>query len=684
MKVTLTDYTWKDYFDTMVLRFRGSTPTQVMYCGEDWLPGWALAGWLVPIEDKFPEIAKYKDKIANYAVRDMTYNGKLYGLPYYADLITFQYNAKILADHGIAMPQDWDQVLDACLKLKQAGMEKPFVYEYDQTLPNFYQAFVSQVYGRGGRMFDDNLEPLFNDPNSEAFKHLQWLQDAVTKHEIVAFESHETRVIPAMNTGKHAFSVLFNYVLAAMNEKATQPLAGQFAMGLMPGSAHACLGFCKFYAMTSQAAADPARSRGELEIHRVQWRRRLPGRQALGGGERPRLCAAATVRRSRCAEGLVGLDRCRDVQDPGPPRRQRHPDRVARHVERIFPTADGQGLRRRGQRGRGHGRWRETLARAAEARPRGVTGGTDRRAARASAGPGRPPTTMRDERYAVLWVLPALLLVLLFTLYPVADALYRSLHQVIVILPTAPFVGLANYREVVTGHDFWEAVRNTAAFAAVTAPLAVLAGFGAARLLLTPFRGRALVRAVVILPWVLPGAISAVIWTWVFHPSWGTLNLFLYETGLIERYIPWLTNPQLARLSVAVAFVWTQFPFAAIMLMSALIMIDRDLYDAARVDGAGIAQRFRYVTFPNIRPMVVVLLTYHALVALTSYDLVYAMTAGGPGTATTLLSFRIWQESFSMMNFGTGSAIAFLLVLLSLAFMVAILRALPTQLLPGR
>ena len=90
----------------MVLRFRGSTPTDVMYCGEDWLPGWALAGWLVPIEDQFPEIAKYKDKVANYAVRDMTYNGKLYGLPYYADLITFQYNAKILADHGIAMPQD--------------------------------------------------------------------------------------------------------------------------------------------------------------------------------------------------------------------------------------------------------------------------------------------------------------------------------------------------------------------------------------------------------------------------------------------------------------------------------------------------------------------------------------------------------------------------------------------------
>ena len=257
--VGLTDYTWPDYFDTMMLRFRGNTPTDVMYSGEDWLPGWALAGWLVPIEDYFPEIAAYKDKVANYAVRDMTYNGKLYGLPYYADLITFQYNAKILEEHGVAVPQDWDEVLDACLKLKQAGMEKPIVYEYNQTLPNFYQAYVSQVYGRGGQMFDEQLNPLFNDPQSEAFKHLQWLQDAVTKHDIIAFENHESRVIPAMNTGKHAFTVLFNYVLAAMNERATQPRAGEFAMALMPRKAHACLGFCKFYAMTSRAAGDDAR-----------------------------------------------------------------------------------------------------------------------------------------------------------------------------------------------------------------------------------------------------------------------------------------------------------------------------------------------------------------------------------------------------------------------------------------
>src|SRR5688572_32630158 len=105
---------------------------------------------------------------------------------------------------------------------------------------------------------------------------------------------------------------------------------------------------------------------------------------------------------------------------------------------------------------------------------------------------------MREDRYPLAWVLPALVLVLLFTLYPVADALYRSLHRVIVIFPGEPFVGLDNYRQIVTGPAFWEALGNTVAFAAISAPLIVLAGFATARLLLARFRGRAAVRAVVI------------------------------------------------------------------------------------------------------------------------------------------------------------------------------------------
>ena len=255
--VKLTDYAWPDYHDTMVLRFRNNPP-DIVYSGEDWLPEWASAGWLAPLEEIFPEVGQYRERTAPYAVNDMTYNDTLYGLSYYADLITFQYNKTLLDKNGIATPNTWEDVRAAAEALRDAGIEKPILYEYDQNLPNFYSAFLAQVYGRGGRMFDDELNPVFNDPDSEAFKHLQWLQDA-NRDGLMALETHETKVVSSMNTGKHAFTVLFNYNLASLNNAANSALAGDFAMTQMPGEAGSTYGFAKFYAMTASAAEDPAR-----------------------------------------------------------------------------------------------------------------------------------------------------------------------------------------------------------------------------------------------------------------------------------------------------------------------------------------------------------------------------------------------------------------------------------------
>lgn len=260
IRVNLTEYTWQDYHDTMVLRLKGGTRTDVMYGGEDWLAEWAAAGWLAPIEQYYPAIRdKYAKNVAQYAIDDMTYRGQMYGLPYYADLFTFQYNAQILEEHGIAVPETWDDVLEASLKLQEAGISKPLAYTYNQELPQFYQEFVSQVYGRGGAMFDEELRPLFDDPDSAAWKQLQWLQDAVTEHEIVSMQNSDPDVVTAMNTGKQVFAVMWNYLLAALNDEATQPRAGQFRLALMPGETHNVYGFAKFYAMTTQAAQDPER-----------------------------------------------------------------------------------------------------------------------------------------------------------------------------------------------------------------------------------------------------------------------------------------------------------------------------------------------------------------------------------------------------------------------------------------
>ena len=285
-----------------------------------------------------------------------------------------------------------------------------------------------------------------------------------------------------------------------------------------------------------------------------------------------------------------------------------------------------------------------------------------------------------SNRYPGLWLLPALLPVILMTLYPIGHAFWTSLHEVMLLFPDQVFAGLKNYKRVVTSNYFRDALQNSLVFTLFAAPLVVVLGTLIALFLRRRFFGSEVVRSIVLLPWVLPGAISAVLWVWVFHPSFGILNGILLDLGLIDASIPWLTNPHTALLAVTAAHVWTQIPFAVILMMAALSAINSETLEAAAIDCRNPLKRFRYIVFPEIKSMIVVLLVYNALTAFTSYDLVYAMTGGGPGTATTLLSFQIWRESFSMYDFGAGSAVAFIVVLISAVLITAITWALPSDL----
>lgn len=287
---------------------------------------------------------------------------------------------------------------------------------------------------------------------------------------------------------------------------------------------------------------------------------------------------------------------------------------------------------------------------------------------------------MQTTRFPALWLLPVLLPVAVFTIFPVAYALWTSLHQVMLLFPDEDWVGLENYRNVITGEYFGVALKNSLIFTMVSAPLIVVIGTSGAIFLNREFRGVTALRSIVLLPWALPGAISAVLWVWVFHPSWGVINSSLRNLHLIDRSIPWLTDPTLAFVSVVTAHVWTQIPFTIILVMAALSTLTEDTIEAAELDGANSVQRFIHVTFPHIKAIIVVLLVYNALTAFTTYDIVYAMTGGGPGTATTLLSFHIWKESFSMYDFGAGSAVAFIVVAISAVLILAITKALPSDL----
>lgn len=276
----------------------------------------------------------------------------------------------------------------------------------------------------------------------------------------------------------------------------------------------------------------------------------------------------------------------------------------------------------------------------------------------------------------------ALLAVALFTLYPVGYALVGSLYTLSPILPTS-FAGLTNYSLIFGSPYFGFALRTTAEFALATVPATVVLGLLVAVLLSRPFRGATLVKVAILLPWTIPAATAGVMWKGMFADSWGAINGVLYQLGIIGDYVSWLTTPDLAFGATALAQVWAQFPLAAVLLLAAMQAIPDELYEAASLDGAGGVRSFVAVTLPHIRPMLLVVALFEILLALTAFDLIFALTGGGPGTVTTVLSYFIWAETFKMLSFGKGLALAAIIAGLAGVLIVAMMRLMPRDALFG-
>lgn len=255
--VSLADFGWFDYHDIMATRFTGGTPTEVAYSSDHWLQEWVAAGWAVPIDEYCPGVTDYVEEFAPYAVEGMTAEGKLYGLPYYADLVTFMYNAELAEQAGITQPPEtWEELKEQALQIKEAGVaEFPINIPMKKDDPWTVEIFYSMVYSLGGRMFDENNNPDFNQPGSEAEQVLQWLYDAINTWEIMdpaALEVAEPDVVKTMGAGQHLYTVLAKYNLAELNGGAHDQ-AGNFKLALMPGETHSTVGFVRFYALTKDA-----------------------------------------------------------------------------------------------------------------------------------------------------------------------------------------------------------------------------------------------------------------------------------------------------------------------------------------------------------------------------------------------------------------------------------------------
>jgi len=281
----------------------------------------------------------------------------------------------------------------------------------------------------------------------------------------------------------------------------------------------------------------------------------------------------------------------------------------------------------------------------------------------------------RSSLYTWGTILPVLALVSLFTLFPFVYAAVNSTRQRILTIPYhQPFVGLENYREVISSDTFGVAVRNTLVFALLTVPTVTALGLGVALLLNQRVRGFGVLVALVLLPWSIPLVSAGIMWRLLLHGNFGSLNGLLMQLGIIDSYVPWLSDPDKAMGAVAMAHVWREFPLPTILFLAGLQTITPEILEAAWLDRATAWQRFRYVTLPLLKAPLLIVLVYETMIAVSVFDLVYVLTGGGPGTSTTLFSWYAYTATFKFLNLGQGAALSFLMTAALLIVIVIYMR----------
>jgi ABC-type sugar transport system permease subunit len=263
----------------------------------------------------------------------------------------------------------------------------------------------------------------------------------------------------------------------------------------------------------------------------------------------------------------------------------------------------------------------------------------------------------REQRAALPFVLPALTAIALVAIAPMLWTLWESVHLHDLRMPWLgqPFLGLDNYAEAFRDPRFLDAALHTAAFVVGSVALELLLGLVFALAMSRAWRGRALIRVVVLMSWAVPTVVAALVWRFLFEGA----------------DFAWFAHPIAAWVPIVLADAWKMTPFVALLLLAGLESIDPALYDAARIDGAGPWRQFREITLPLLRPALLVAVLFRALDAFRVFDVIYVMTGGGPGTATEPISLYTFNTLLQHLRFGYGSALSVLIFLTT--FVLALL-----------
>src|SRR3954449_4992178 len=270
-----------------------------------------------------------------------------------------------------------------------------------------------------------------------------------------------------------------------------------------------------------------------------------------------------------------------------------------------------------------------------------------------------------ERRLAALLLSPAMVVIALVAAYPIGYAIWLSLTEYSLRVPGLwRFVGFDNYSEAFGSTEFWDAVKTTFLFTVISVTLELAIGLGMALAMHAAFKGRGLLRTVVLVPWAVLTVVSAITWRTLFEPNLGLVPTILDKVGIAENVV-WLGQEGYALAVMILADVWKTAPFMALLLLAGLQVIPDDVYDAAKVDGATAWQRFRSITLPLLTPAILVALIFRTLDALRIFDLPFVLTQGQYGTST--LS-TIAQQTFATNRiYGLGSAMAILTFIIVMA-----------------
>lgn len=286
---------------------------------------------------------------------------------------------------------------------------------------------------------------------------------------------------------------------------------------------------------------------------------------------------------------------------------------------------------------------------------------------------------MRSRHDWVIWAFfwGGLAITAAFVIVPVANALWLSLHQAGSFIAQPEWVGLDNYLRVLGEAVFWRALGNGLAYAGLSILLQLLLGIAFALVLNVDFPGRRLVRGVAVLPYLLPTVVVALTFQWMIDGSFGLITVLLAELGIGP--VPWFERATPAMLSVVIVSVWLWTPFVTVCFLAGLQSIPPQLYEAARVDGAGAWSRFWHVTLPQLKPVLTVVVLLRAIWMFNKFDIIWLLTRGGPLGATEHLPVLAYKRAFSLFDVGGGAAVAALSFFILSALVLLYFRLFPLE-----